>query len=181
MAENETLVPRSQAFRLLTTGFEWEAGLFVEAYKELTARFGRDVAKEILASSMRRAGFELGEEARGMVDTGGPRGMARAWDIVYGMGSKEAEQLDDDRFVFRVNDCAAFNLFRRRGLSDEEIGFICDAYCVADVGFADGFGKEMYFQHTSRLMKGDECCRWEYSTFRQEPSDAAVQESPGTV
>jgi hypothetical protein len=163
---------------MLNTGFEWEAGLFVEIYRDLSERLGRDVAKEILARAMYRAGFELGREARTLVETGNPVGMAKAWDLLYGMGSQQAEQLDEDHFVIQGISCAAFNLFRRRGLSEQEIRFVCDAFCIADVGHAEGFDKQMHFQHTSRLMRGDKCCRWEFASSEQKPAEAAIPPIP---
>jgi hypothetical protein len=116
----------------------------------------------------------LGKEAHDMVGRGDPQGMAEAWDVIYGAGTKEAKKLDKDNFVFQVEGCPAFDLFKRWGMSDEEICFIGDAYCAGDVGQADGFGKDMHFQHTHRLMKGDKCCEWVYTTAPQEPAESAV-------
>jgi len=175
MSESEPMVPLSQAVRMLTTGFEWEAGLFVETYRELCRRLGREVAKEILGRAMYRAGVRLGQEARAFGPAGGPRGMAAAWDVIYGMGTKEAERLDDKRFIIRGTNCGAYELMKRWGLSAEEIRFLADAYCAGDVGHAEGFGGgEMHFQHTCRQMRGDSCCVWDFSTEPQEPSPAAV-------
>lgn len=178
MSQPERLVPQSQASRMLQTGFEWEAGLFFEIYKELSERLGRDAAKDILRRAMYRAGFELGREARALVDAGTPPAMAKAWDLLYGMGSQEAAQLDENHFVIQAIGCAALNLFRRRGLGEQEIRFLCDAFCIGDVGHAEGFDAKMRFQHTSRLMRGDLCCRWEFALSDQEPSEAAVSPIP---
>ena len=179
MAENEKMVPISMAVRLFTTGMEWEAGLFVEAYRELIKRMPKEEAREILGKSMFRAGHRLGVEARQFSKTAeGPVGMAEAWDVLYGVGTKEAPVLNQDRFVFKVNACAAFDLMARWGLSPEEIIFIGKAYCAGDVGQARGFDEEMFFQHTHRLMAGDEGCEWDYTTYEQEKatSAAAVEE-----
>jgi hypothetical protein len=174
MSDSERTVPISQAIRMLTTGFEWEAGLFFEVYEELCKRLGKEEAKKLMAQSMYRAGLKLGEEASAMVDRHDAIGMAKAWDIIYGAGTKEAKKLDKDHFVFEVGGCAAFELFKRWGMSDEEICFIGDAYCAGDVGQAEGFGDKLHFQHTHRLMKGDKCCEWVYTTSPQEPVESAV-------
>ena len=175
MVENEKMVPRSTAVRLFTTGMEWEAGLFVETFRELIKRMSKEEAREILGKAMYRAGHRLGEEARQFSKTSqGPVGMAEAWDVLYGAGTKEAAVLIKDRFVFRVPTCAAFDLMARWGLSPEEIIFIGKAYCAGDVGQANGFDDEMFFQHTQRLMAGDDGCEWDYTTYEQEKADSAA-------
>lgn len=175
MAENEKMVPFSTAVRLFTTGMEWEAGLFVETYRELINRMSKEEAREILGKAMYRAGYRLGEEARQFAKTSkGPVGMAEAWDVLFGIGTKEAAVLEKDRFVFRVTGCAAFDLMARWGLSPEEIIFLGKAYCAGDVGQARGFDEEMFFQHTHRLMAGDDGCEWDYTTYEQEKSNSAA-------
>lgn len=179
MTENEKMVPLSVAARLFATGMEWEAGLFVETYRELIKHMSKEEAREILGKAMYRAGHRLGEEARQFSKTGkGPVGMAEAWDVLYGAGTKEAAVLNEDRFVFRVTRCAAFDLMNRWGLSPEEVIFLGKAYCAGDVGQAKGFDEEMFFQHTRRLMAGDDGCEWDYTTYEQEKasSAAAVEE-----
>lgn len=174
MAEDRT-VPLSAAGRMLMTGFEWEAGLFVETFRELESRYGRDVAKQVLGRAMYRAGLRLGQEARQLTETRDAKGMAEAWDVLYGMGSKEAGQLNSGRFVVHSAEggCAAVNLMRRWGLEDD-IRFLCDAYCCADVGHAEGFNEQMHFQHTARIVRGDDHCTWDFSMTPQEPSPSAV-------
>lgn len=173
--EKEKMVPWSVAARLFTTGMEWEAGLFVETYKELLTRMSQEEARDIMGKAMYRAGFKLGEEAREFSKTKkGPVGMAEAWDVLYGMGTKEAAVLNDDQFVFRVPACGVFNLMKRWGLSDEDIRFVGRAFCAGDVGQANGFDPDMAFQHTRRLMAGDDGCEWDYSTCEQEKSESAA-------
>lgn len=175
MWEEEKMVSMSWAVRMLTTDFEWESGLLIEAYNELSGRIGKEAAKEVVAKAMYRTGLRLGEEARELVDTNDTIGMARAWDIIYGTGTDAAELLDKERFIIRGQGCAAFNLFKRWGISDDEIRFLADAYCIGDVGHAEGFGgKEMDFQHTSRLMRGDDFCEWDFAMGELEQAEGAV-------
>jgi hypothetical protein len=174
VSDSEKMVPLSQAARMLTTGFEWEAGLFYEVYRSLSDRLGADEARKMLGKAMYEAGRKLGKEARGMVDRSDPKGMAEAWDLIYGAGTKEAETLDADGFVIRAQGCAAYALFKRWGMSEEEIRSIADSYCAGDVGHAEGFGDDLHFQHTARLMRGDSFCRWVFSTRALERSDGAV-------
>jgi hypothetical protein len=175
MVENEKMVPMSTAARLFATGMEWEAGLFVETFRELIKRMSKEEAREILGKAMYRTGHRLGVEARQFSKTSkGPIGMAEAWDVLYGAGTKEAVALNQEQFVFRVLGCAAFDLMARWGLSPEEIIFIGKAYCAGDVGQARGFDEEMFFQHTRRLMAGDDGCEWDYTTYEQEKANSAA-------
>lgn len=100
-----------------------------------------------MAKAMYRAGVRLGREARAMVDGDDAIGMARAWNILYGVGTKEAKKLDKDSSVFQAEGCAAFDLSKHSGMSDEEIRFIGDAYSAGDVGQAEGFGEKLRFSH----------------------------------
>ena len=174
MSENEKMVPLSQAVRMLNTGFEWEAGLFFEVYGALKKQLGKEKAKEILGGAMYNAGLKLGKEARGIVESDDTFGMAKAWDSIYGAGTKEAEELDERAFIIKGQACAAYNLFKRWGMPEEEVRFISDAYCIGDVGQAEGFSDKLHFQHTGRLMRGDQFCRWAYSSKPQKPNTSAV-------
>ena len=174
MAKTEEMVPKSVAARMLTTGFEWEAGLFTEVYKELVKRMSKEEARDILGKAMYRAGYRLGVEAHQFSENRGPQGMAEAWDGIYGMGTKEADTLTEDRFTIHVFGCGAFDLMKRFGLSDEDIRFISKAYCSGDAGQAKGFDGQMHFQHDFRLMNGDAQCLWDYSSTEMERSSAAV-------
>ena len=176
MADIEKTVPYSFAMRMLGTGFEWEAGLFIETYRELCKIMPKEEAREILGKGMYRAGLRLGIEAQKTTEKRGPLGMAEAWDVIYGMGTREADQLSEGRFVIRANGCAAYHLMKRWGLEDEEIQFIGQAYCSGDVGQAHGFDGNMKFQHTCRLMFGNEYCAWDYSSTPQKAADAKVRE-----
>jgi hypothetical protein len=100
--------------------------------------------------------------------------MAKAWDLLFGMGTKEAEELSKDTFVIKGKSCAAYNLFKRWGMPDEEIHFVCDSYCAGDVGQAKGFSDRLHFQHTARLMRGDPQCQWAYSMKPCTHSESAV-------
>ena len=85
MAEQERMVPESQAWRMLGTGMQWEAGLFIETYWQLKELLGRDKAKELLRQSMFEAGVKLGQEIAKEVGRTDARGMALAWELMYGI------------------------------------------------------------------------------------------------
>src|SRR4030043_1783415 len=128
MDENERKVPLSTAMRMLGTGFEWESGLFIETYRELCKRMPKEEAREIVGKAMYRAGIKLGIEMQTVTEKRGPIGMAEAWDVIYGMGTQEASQLSEERFIIHPNGCAAYYLMKRWGLTDEEIKYIGQAY-----------------------------------------------------
>ena len=85
MAEQEKMVPLSQAWRMMGTGMQWEAGLFIETYRQLKEKLGRDEAKKILQKSLYDAGARLGKEMAEEVGRTDARGMAQAWELMYGI------------------------------------------------------------------------------------------------
>jgi len=56
-----------------------------------------------MGPAMYRAGLRLGKEARAIVDRDDTLGMAKAWDIIYGVGSRGASRLVNERFVITRN------------------------------------------------------------------------------
>ena len=61
-----------------------------------------------------------------------------------------------------------------KGMSAEEIKFVGEAYCAADIGHAEGFGGDMNFQHSHRMMRGDGKCRYVFSNEALKPCAAAL-------
>jgi hypothetical protein len=166
VAEQEKMVPLSQAWRMLGTGMQWEAGLFIETYWQLKELLGRDKAKEILRKSMFEAGVTLGKEIAEEVGRTDALGIAQAWELMYGItpGGEGTEELSDDVFIWKGSGCAAYDLMKRWGVSDEELAFLSDSYCAGDDGFVAGFNPDMKFEPTHRLTRGDGFCRWVHST-----------------
>lgn len=54
--DEEKMVPMSHAVRMLTTGFEWEAVLFIEVYMELSGIIDKEAAKNVLTKARYRTG-----------------------------------------------------------------------------------------------------------------------------
>ncbi len=177
----ERVVPLAQAQRMLATGFEGKAGLFVETYRELVQRMSREDAKAILQRAMYRTGYQLGKEARALVDRDDTLGIAKSWEIIYGtdLKSERVLRLDEKGFTLCGHGCADLALFKRWGLSDEEVRFLADAFCIVDVGYAEGFSGKLYFQHSERAMVGDSECVWEFSMTPPEPAASRVIKPAG--
>jgi hypothetical protein len=166
MAEQEKMVPLSKAWQMMGTGMQWEAGLFIETYWQLKEKLGRDEAKKILQKSLYDAGVRLGKEIAEEVGRTDARGIAQAWELMYGItaGGEGTEEITDDLFIWKGSGCAAYELMKRWEVSDEELAFLSDAYCAGDDGFVAGFNPDMKFEPTHRLMRGDSFCRWVHST-----------------
>jgi hypothetical protein len=164
--QQEKLVPLSQALRMLRMGAEAQAGLFVGTYWRLKDVMGAERARDILREAMCDAYARLGREVAEEVGRTDARGMAQAWELLYGapLGGEGTVELEDDLWVLEGRQCAAYDLMKRWDLSDREIALLADAFCAADQAFAAGFNPEMKFQHTHRLMDGDRFCRWLHST-----------------
>jgi hypothetical protein len=169
--EEEKMVPWTTAMRMFNTGMEWEAGLFIETYRELIKRMPKEEARDILGKAMYRAGYRLGVEARNFTTKKGPLGFAEVRDVIYGAGSTGTVLQSKDRCVYRTESCACYNLMKR--WDPEEVDFLGEVYCSGDVGQARGFDEEMFFQHTYRLAAGDDFCEFEYATTEQEKAKSA--------
>lgn len=177
----ERMVPESFAAKQKITGYEWEAALFFGIYEELLKIMSREEAKELLARGMYKAGHRLGQEDRKLTDRDDALGAAMVWKEVYGaeIPGERTVFVEPDRFVIKgfqkgVTTCPAMAVFERWGMSKEEIRFLADAYCAGDVGRAEGFSDRIHFQHTARVMVGDDHCEWDFSTSQQERSPSAV-------
>jgi hypothetical protein len=162
----EKMVPLSQALRMLRMGAEAQAGLFIGTYWRLKDLLGADRAVGILREAMCDAYTRLGREVAEEVGRTDARGMAQAWELLYGapLGGEGTVELTDDLWILEGHQCTACSLMKRWGVSDRELALLADAFCVADAAFAAGFNPEMKFQHTHRLMGGDLFCRWVHST-----------------
>jgi hypothetical protein len=157
MSEQDT---RDETARRITTGFQWEAIVFLALWRELRSRYGPDTVQEIASRAMREAGLVMGRQAATEIQTRGPRGVAEAWDLIYGSSPDCVLELTDDRFVYRGNGCPAYWLWVKMGLEPSEISEMADAYCAVDYGFAQAFGADVHCVHTARLMKGNSFCEW---------------------
>lgn len=146
--------------RHVGTGYQWEGLLFVNVWKEIEKRYGRETARQICGDAMYRAGLTMGAEVAKEVESRGIRGMEEAWEILYPVVQEDVLELSEDRFVYRAAGCTAMGMMRKAGLSDEEIADMADAYCSGDLGFTNGFDPDIGLEQAKRVMKGDAECRW---------------------
>lgn len=149
--------------RRMLTGFQWEAVLYLEAFKLIEKRYGRDAANEIMKEAMYNAGITMGHMAA--KEIGGENdlaGMKRMWDIMYPAAPEEAVNLTDEQFVYTggPGGCAIYSTWKSAGVSDEEANILADGFCVGDVSFAKGFNEDMDCEQTQRIMKGSDHCVW---------------------
>ena len=121
--QQEKLVPLSQALRMLRMGAEAQAGLFVGAYWRLKDMMGAERTRAILREAMCDAYTRLGREVAREVGRTDARGMAQAWELLYGapVGGEGTVELEDDLWILEGRQCAAYDLMKRWGLSDREI------------------------------------------------------------
>jgi hypothetical protein len=78
---------------------------------------------------------------------------------MWGFGGPPVET-SEKKIVYRGSSCAAYEAWKKMGLSAKEISELADLYCINDVGFAKGFNQNMELKHTKRVAKGDPCCEW---------------------
>jgi hypothetical protein len=151
---------RKENARRIAAGYQWEAIVFLSLWRELRRRYESNTVQEIASQAMREAGLIMGRQAAAEIQTRGPRGVAEAWDLIYGSGPDSVLELTDDRFVYRGNGCPAYWLWVKMGIEAPDISEMAEAYCAVDYGFAQAFGPDVQCVHTARLMKGDAFCEW---------------------
>lgn len=151
----------------LVSSPEWKGAIYLNMWREIEQRYGREAAKEITGKVMLEAGRIIGALVAGRVDQSGIPGLVEAWEKMYGVSPDSALELTADRYVFQGTGCAALEMWRRAGVSDEDIKEMSDGYCFADCGFAEGYDPDLECSHEARLMKGDACCRWVHVKKKQ--------------
>lgn len=155
MAENQQDLGRK-----IATGLQWEGLLFLKIWKEIERRYGREVAREICGKGMWEAGLVMGAEAAKEVDSNDLAGMVKAWEIIYPVAQEDIVELNEERFVYKSSGCAAFEMWKKAGVTAEEAADMADSYCGGDRAFAEGFNRNIACVHDARAMKGDSECRW---------------------
>jgi len=158
MDEKET----QEAGRRMLTGFQWEAMVYLEAFRSIRKRYGVDAAKEIMKETMYNAGITMGRLGAEEVDCNDIRGMKQMWDIMYPPVPEDAVDVSDEKFVFTggPGGCAIYNTFISAGVGEEELADLADGFCVGDVSFATGFNENMVCEQTQRIMVGSDHCVW---------------------
>jgi L-2-amino-thiazoline-4-carboxylic acid hydrolase len=144
----------------LVTTPEWKGAIYLNMWREIEQRYGREAAKEICGKVMLEAGRIIGTLVATRSEETGVPGLAKAWEKMYGVSADSAIELSDERYVFQNNACAALDMWKQAGQSVEDINDMADGYCFADCGFAEGFDPDVRCTHEARLMKGDAYCQW---------------------
>jgi predicted hydrocarbon binding protein len=144
----------------LVTTPEWKGAIYLNMWREIEERYGRETAKEICGKVMFEAGRMIGKLVADRSGGAGVLGLEKAWENMYGISSDSALELNDERYVFENNSCAALELWKQLGLSADEIREMGDGYCATDCAFAEGFDPDLRCTQEVRLMKGDAYCRW---------------------
>ena len=142
----------------MNAGFKWEAGLFLMTWEELAARYGRDTATAVMRAAMLAAGRRMGAHVAAQTGKTGTQGIKAAWEFLY--GPQDVVEESSDTYVIRGGRCAAYELWKSWGVSDELIAELSDAYCIGDTGLACGIDPSVKLRHERRIMKGDSECRW---------------------
>lgn len=158
------LVPRVLASRMLKTGIEAQGALFLATYQILCKKMTTEDARELLKVSLYQAGRRLGEEFRSLVSEEDALGIAKAWSLMYGVDleGERVVHLSRDLVLLKGGGCPAFEMWKRWGISTDEMKFLAPAYCAGDHGFVEGFSSKVKLTHTSRLLEGDKSCMYKF-------------------
>ena len=147
-----------KCMKFILYGYELPGRLFISIVRALEKKYGPEV-KQVIKESSYNNGVRLGRDFSKKFGGNGIREFAIAWEEMWGFGGPPVE-ISDKRVIYRGALCAAYEAWKKLGVTREEISELADLYCVNDVGFANGFNPKMELKHAKRVMKGDPCCEW---------------------
>ena len=144
--------------KFILYGYELQGRIFLSIARALVKKYGPEV-KEVIREASYDNGVRLGRDFSKKFGGNGIREFAKAWEEMWGFGGPPVE-VSDRRLMYGGSFCAAYEAWKKMGVSPKEISELADLYCINDVGFAKGFNPKMELKHTKRAMKGDPCCEW---------------------
>ena len=147
------------ADKLLEDAIRERALVYLELFRELSGRYGRDEAIDVLRSAIYRHGRVFGESLRSFA----PDDFAGLFDAFAkapdngATFSPRAWQLDEECLDVQMMTCPLKDAWIEAGCSDEEICDLLSCASAIDEGTLDAAG----FEHEIKLWSPGEkgCCR----------------------
>jgi predicted hydrocarbon binding protein len=142
----------------VSTGYRWEATVFLTTWQEIEIRYGRAAAKDICGKAMYEAGVLMGRsfaKVRGKADL---VTLKSVWEELY--STEAGAEWDGKRFVVKGSACFIRETLRGYELAPDLLGDIQEVFCDGDRGFVNGFNPNLRFAWGGRVMRGDPRCVW---------------------
>ena len=144
-----------------------EANILKHVYENLSERFGKEQAREIVQETVSQSAIEQGKTFADQID--GDPNLKDFYDILPLWSRDGALEIDvleasPDKLDFNVKRCRYAEMYREMG-----IGEIVDLLsCQRDGDFCIGYNAEIEFRRTQTIMGGASHCDFRYSLVQDQ-------------
>ncbi len=144
-----------------------EANILKHVYENLSERFGKEQAREIVQETVSQAAIEQGKTFADQID--GDPNLKDFYDILPLWSRDGALEIDvleasPDKLDFNVKRCRYAEMYREMGIG--EIGDLLS--CQRDGDFCIGYNAEIEFRRTQTIMGGASHCDFRYSLVQDQ-------------
>mgnify|MGYP001242093185 FL=1 len=144
-----------------------EANILKHVYENLSERFGKEQAREIVQETVSQSAIEQGKTFADQID--GDPNLKDFYDILPLWSRDGALEIDvleasPDKLDFNVKRCRYAEMYREMGIG--EIGDLLS--CQRDGDFCIGYNAEIEFRRTQTIMGGASHCDFRYSLVQDQ-------------
>ena len=144
-----------------------EANILKHVYENLSERFGKEQAREIVQETVSQSAIEQGKTFADQID--GDPNLKDFYDILPLWSRDGALEIDvleasPDKLDFNVKRCRYAEMYREMGIG--EIGDLLS--CQRDGDFCIGYNADIEFSRTQTIMGGASHCDFRYSLLQDQ-------------
>ena len=144
-----------------------EANILKHVYENLSERFGKEQAREIVQETVSQSAIEQGKTFANQID--GDPNLKDFYDILPLWSRDGALEIDvleasPNKLDFNVKRCRYAEMYREMGIG--EIGDLLS--CQRDGDFCVGYNAEIEFRRTQTIMGGASHCDFRYSLLQDQ-------------
>ena len=144
-----------------------EANILKHVYENLSERFGKEKAREIVQETVSQSAIEQGKTFADQID--GDPNLKDFYDILPLWSRDGALEIDvleasPNKLDFNVKRCRYAEMYREKGIG--EIGDLLS--CQRDGDFCIGDNAEIEFRRTQTIMGGASHCDFRYSLLQDQ-------------
>ena len=144
-----------------------EANILKHVYENLSERFGKEQAREIVQETVSQAAIEQGKTFADQIN--GDPNLKDFYDVLPLWSRDGALEIDvleasPDKLDFNVKRCRYAEMYREMGIG--EIGDLLS--CQRDGDFCIGYNTEIEFRRTQTIMGGASHCDFRYSLVQDQ-------------
>ena len=144
-----------------------EANILKHVYENLSERFGKEQAREIVQETVSQSAIEQGKTFADQID--GDPNLKDFYDILPLWSRDGALEIDvleasPNNLDFNAKRCRYAEMYREMGIG--EIGDLLS--CQRDGDFCIGYNAEIEFRRTQTIMGGASHCDFRYSLLQDQ-------------